>query len=136
MSTGLRESEVRRVRKLRYALYALLLCAFLALAFFFGRASAPEKYENCLTFYATITRRPDEDSFLVSGLDENGVNFRSEFVFTVDSDTLLAWQGGKISLKDFQVGDTVSITFTGGVRESYPGRLVEVLRLELLDDEK
>ncbi len=124
------------MRKLRYVLYALLLCSLLVLAFFFGRASAPEKYQNCLSFYATITERLDEDSFLVSGLDINGVNFRSEFVFTVDSDTVLDWQDGRISLEDFQVGDTVSITFTGGVRESYPGQIVQVLRLELLDDEK
>lgn len=124
------------MRKLRYVLYALLLCGLLALAFFFGRASAPEEYQNCLTFYATITQRPDEDSFLVSGLDCNGVNFRSEFVFTADSDTVLDWQGGRISLEAFQVGDRVSITFTGGVRESYPGQIVKILRLELLDDEK
>lgn len=124
------------MRKLRYALYALLLCGLLVLAFFFGRASAPENYQNCLSFYATITQRLDEDSFLVSGLDVSGVNFRSEFVFTVSSATVLDWQGGRISLEDFQAGDRVSITFTGGVRESYPGQIVEVLRLELLDDEK
>lgn len=124
------------MKKLRYALYALLLCAFLALAFFFGRASAPDSWENCVTFYATITERVDEDSFIVTGLGINGVNFRGDFVLSAGSDTLLGWQGGKISLEDFQVGDRVAITFTGGVRESYPGQIVKTLRLELLDNEK
>ena len=33
-------------------------------------------------------------------------------------------------------GDTISVTYTGGIRESYPAGIDGVVRVQLLDDEK
>lgn len=55
----------------------------------------------------------------------------------LDSDGLLAEAGKPDNLEDlseFKVGDKVSITFSGGIRERSPGVLVEVSKIELVEE--
>ena len=105
----------------------------LAAAFFAGRLTAPR--EPGETFYAEITEKSG-NAFTVSGLSVNDVNRRGEFTFTADEDTKLLWHGTEITIEDLEKGDTVAITYSGEVLEIYPAVLTEVLRIELLDDEK
>lgn len=91
------------------------------------------------TFYATIKDIREYNGYtnvLVSGLDINDINYRSEFYFSIKETTDIIWQNVKIDKSELEVGDTVSITFTGGVLESYPGQIQNVVEINLLDDEK
>ncbi len=119
---------------MRKALLALLILLLVALAAFVGyaagRAAEPET-----TFYAVIEQVQGQ-SILVQGLQVNDVNYRGRFHFTVTEKTQLSWRGTELALAELEPGDTVSITFTGAVRESEPAGLERVLRIQLLDDEK
>jgi len=81
-------------------------------------------------FYATVTEIRD-NGFLVDGLDTNEINFRYEFSFSVNENTVLERDGRPVPLSAFQVGDTVFIEYTGEVMECYPARIT-VTRLTLI----
>ena len=126
--------------KLLKILSFLLLCALcLGGGFILGRRTAPDApiVQEVIgtTFYAAITRISD-DSMLVDGLDINSLNFQGAFSFVIHEDTRLTWNYTEITMADFQVGNRVAITFTGGIQETYPARLVKVLRVDLLDHER
>lgn len=92
-----------------------------------------QNYEQ--TFYATITNINDLN-FEVKGLSVNDINYRGEFTFTVDTETKMEWRGTELSISDFDIGDNISITFSGEVQEIYPAHILDVFRIQLLDDEK
>lgn len=126
--------------KLLKALSSLLLCALcLGGGFILGRRTAPDApiVQEVIgtTFYATIDSL-DERSMTVTGLPVNSINFQGAFTFSVDENTSLTWNYTEITMADFQVGNRVAITFTGGIQETYPARLVKVLRVDLLDHER
>lgn len=87
------------------------------------------------TFYATITSINDLN-FEVKGLIVNDINYRGAFTFTVTTETKMEWRGTELSVSDFDIGDNISITFSGGIQEIYPARILDVFRIQLLDDEK
>lgn len=87
------------------------------------------------TFYAEIEENNGQ-SLLVKGLDVNDVNGRGEFYVTIDADTILEWRSEPIPLEELEVGDTVSITHTSNIGETYPAQIYETVRIQLLDDEK
>ena len=87
------------------------------------------------TFYAEILEI-NGSSLLVKGLSVNDINFRGEFSFSVSEKTKLEWRYTEITLSDLDVGDTVSITFKGEIMESYPAIISEIVKIQLLDDEK
>ena len=41
-----------------------------------------------------------------------------------------------MQVEEFDIGDIISVSFTGLVQESYPGYILDVVRVQLLDDEK
>lgn len=45
------------------------------------------------------------------------------------------WRGTEITPSDLDVGDTISITFSGEILEIEPGQIVNVTKVQLLDDE-
>ena len=51
-------------------------------------------------------------------------------------ETALLWRGTAIGLSDLDAGNIIAVTFDGYVLESYPAQLQEVMRIQLLDDEK
>ena len=87
------------------------------------------------TFYAEITDISGE-LFTVDGLEINDINFRGAFTFSIATETELVWRGNKMRLDEFNIGDTIAINFTGAVQETYPGHIQDVVRVQLLDDEK
>lgn len=87
------------------------------------------------TFYAEITDISGE-LFTVDGLKINDINFRGDFTFSIVTETELVWRGNKMRLDEFSIGDTIAISFTGAVQETYPGHIQDVIRVQLLDDEK
>lgn len=73
-------------------------------------------------------------SLLVNGLDTNDINHKSEFWCSIsDATILLDSKNNKIEVTDLKEGQNVSITYTGGVQETYPGQIGNVLRVKLLD---
>lgn len=48
----------------------------------------------------------------------------------------MEWRHAPISLAELDPGDRVSVTYTGAVLESYPAQLTQVVRVQLLEDEK
>lgn len=72
-------------------------------------------------------------SLVVEGLEKNDINQRGAFSFGVYEYTKLQRQNEEISFSDLSVGQTIAITYTGGVRESYPAQLEKVIRIEVLN---
>lgn len=127
-------------RPLKIILLITISCAIFTLAYFIGYKTAYDRIENTginvypQTFYAVIKENND-GHMLVEGLDVNDINFRGEFTFTVLPETELTWRYTPVSLSDFDPGDTVSVTFTGEIMESYPAQIADVVKIQLLDDE-
>lgn len=64
-------------------------------------------------------------------------NQYSYLIVRLDSDVFLYEAGKPDNLKDlseFKVGDKVSITYSGGIRETSPGVLIEVSKIELVEE--
>jgi len=95
--------------------------------------STPTFYSQ--TFYASVTDIQD-NHFTVKGMEINDINFRGEFCFSIVEETMLTWRNTRISVEDLNVGDHISITFTGDILETYPGQIEQVEVIQLLDDEK
>lgn len=93
------------------------------------------KPEFGTTFYAAIDQI-NGNSLLVTGLEVNDVNSRGQFQFQVTEDTVLEWRHTPIELTGLKVGDRVSVTYTGEVAETYPAGLSEVVKVQLLEDER
>jgi len=114
-----------------------------ALAFFFAgslfgenKNQNPEQTEFPYeVFYAEITDVKD-NHFSAKGLDVNDVNYRGEFTFSASEDTQLLWRGEEIKVSDFNAGDRIMVVFDGYVLETYPEQIQNVMRIQLLDDEK
>lgn len=133
------------MKKLFYGLTALIIAvAFGVGGFFIGRNTVNQEDNSSAstndaalyqTFYAEIEENNGQ-SLLVKGLDVNDINSRGEFSVTIDADTILEWRSEPISLEELEVGDTVSITHSGNIGETYPAQIFETIRIQLLDDEK
>jgi len=90
---------------------------------------------NSQTFYAEI-KKINNTNLLVDGLDINDINYRGEFSFRIDEQTKLEWRNTSIEFSDLDEGDNISITFEGEIQETYPAQINDVVRIQLLDDEK
>lgn len=133
---------MKRKRKLLFVVVFVLYTVILAgISFFIGNQSARKQIENLAdegtaeTFYAEISDR--KNNFLrVTGLEINDINFRGDFVFSIDEETKMMWRYTEISVEDLDIGDTVSITFTGEIQETAPAKITHVTQIQLLEDEK
>lgn len=133
---------MKRKRKLLFVVVFVLYTVILAgISFFIGNQSARKQIENLAdggtaeTFYAEISDR--KNNFLrVTGLEINDINFRGDFVFSIDEETKMTWRYTEISVEDLDIGDTVSITFTGEIQETAPAKIAHVTQIQLLEDEK
>lgn len=45
------------------------------------------------------------------------------------------WRYSNMELSEFDIGDTISITFRGAIQESDPAYIENVLKIKLLEDE-
>lgn len=115
----------------------VILLAVAAGGFFAGRANVGEQPEplSAQTFYATIEQIGD-GWLLVKGMAVNDINHRGDFHVPVGEDTALVWRYTELLFEELQVWQNVAITYTGHVLETYPARLTNVLRIELLNDSK
>ena len=50
--------------------------------------------------------------------------------------TELEWRHTKINADELEVGDNISIIFTGSIQETEPAEINDVIKIQLLDDEK
>ena len=127
-------------KTMRYAGTAVLMIFIAAGAYLIGYKTAYDRMERAAasyeteTFYAAITDISDS-SITVQGMEINDINFRGRFTFPVMEETSYLWRGTRISAKDLEEGDNISITFTGLVQETSPAGIQEVLKVQLLDDD-
>lgn len=119
---------VRGINKVSYSIKVEILDE--------GELEAVEENEdNSQTFYAEI-KNINGANLLVDGLDVNDINYRGEFSFKIDEETKLEWRNTTIDISDFDEGDNISITFEGSIQETYPAKISDVVKIQLLDDEK
>lgn len=131
-------------KEFKIILVILIVVISLVLGYFIGYKRAYDKIEsasqnisynnNQQTFYAEIEEIKD-NFILVKGLSVNDINFRGEFTISVVGETKLEWRNTKINVTDLNVGDNISITFTGEILDSYPAQIKDVVKIQLLDDE-
>ncbi len=121
-----------------------ILCYSVAIAgvfYFIGYKVAYDRIENSAptlipqTFYATISDIQD-NTLTVKGMEINDINFRGEFRFSVTEETKIIWRYTDILIEDLDIGDHISITFTGEIFETYPQQIQQVEIIQLLNDEK
>ena len=131
------------MKRYQKTIIAVIVLVSVAVGFYFvGYKTAYDRIEESLgsssipqTFYATITEI-NGNNFTVEGLDINDINYRGAFTFSVIAETELVWRGTEMQVEEFDIGDIISVSFTGLVQESYPGHILDVVRVQLLDDEK
>lgn len=111
----------------------IIICCVAVISYLVGRLNAPDM--NTKTFYATV-ESINGNSFVVQGLEVNDINSRGQFTFTVEDTTALEWHNTEIQISDLQAGDTISVTYSGGVTETYPAGIENIIKIVLLDDEK
>lgn len=122
-------------------LYILLIVVVAIGCYFIGYKMAYDRIENnqtsneSVTFYAKITDINDA-VLAVQGIELNDINYRGEFVFQIIGETELVWRGTPMNISEFDVGDYIAITCTGEIQETYPAHITEVVKVQLLDDEK
>ena len=131
-------------KEFKIILVILIVVISLVLGYFIGYKRAYDKIEsasqnisynnNQQTFYAEIEEIKD-NFILVKGLSVNDINFQGEFTISVVGETELEWRNTKINVTDLNVGDNISITFTGEILDSYPAQIKDVVKIQLLDDE-
>ena len=118
---------------MKKVLSVLLILALMAGSFLLGRLTAPETHSQ--TFYARITQKSG-DHLIVAGIPENDINHRWEFQFNLGADVPILWLGTELTLDDLDEGDLISITYTGPVMEISPAIIQDILKLQLLEDER
>lgn len=111
----------------------ILLAASAALGFTAGKKSVKPIIGT--TFYGTIEQK-DGERIIVEGLEINDINSRGRFDCQISDKTVLDWRYTDISLEDLDEGDLVAVTYIGEVLEISPAVINEVLRVQLLEDEK
>ena len=131
-------------KEFKIILVILIVVISLVLGYFIGYKRAYDKIESAnqnisynntqQTFYAKIEEIKD-NFILVKGLSVNDINFRGEFTISVVEETELEWRNTKINVTELNVGDNISITFTGEILDSYPAQIKDVVKIQLLDDE-
>ena len=110
-----------------------IICCVAIISYFAGKLSTSNM--DTETFYASIESIND-NFFIVQGLEVNDINNRGHFKFTVDDGTTFEWHNTEILINDLQVGDTISITYSSDITESYPAGIKNIIKIVLLDDEK
>ncbi|MCC2253424.1 DUF3221 domain-containing protein [Ruminococcus sp. CLA-AA-H200] len=119
-------------KKLTVTAGLLLLCAGAA-AGIFCFAGSKNAYP-AQTFYATVSKI-EGNNLTVQGMDENDVNYRGAYWFPVSEETEITWRNKDISIEDLDVGDNISVSFTGEIFETYPAKIRQVEAIRLLEDE-
>lgn len=129
-------------RKLIKIILSILLVFVVAIGgYLIGYKTAYGQIENTRpdyqseTFYANITDLSDS-FFSVQGIELNDINYRSEFDFEITSETQLVWRGTSMAISEFEVGDCIAITYIGEIQETYPPYITNVVKIQLLEDEK
>jgi len=119
-------------------------------SYFVGSIITYKKLDNSLnnhkvnyqSFYATITdikdtgREKEPKLLTVKGLDINDINFRGDFKFVITEATELEWRYTNLNVSELEIGDNISIIFTGNIQETDPAKIDHVLKIQLLDDKK
>lgn len=96
--------------------------------------SLESKLYGSQTFFATIDEINGNIMF-VTGMEFNDVNHRGSYVFEIKEDTRIIWNHTQLALDQLQLGNVISVTYSGAVLETAPGEIEDVTKIQLLDDE-
>ena len=94
-----------------------------------------ETLHNSQTFYAEI-KEIKEELILVKGLEINDINHRSEYNITLKDYTLIKNNNQEIKKDDLKIGNIISITYTGSVKETSPALISQTYTITLISDSK
>lgn len=114
-------------------LSVFLVLALTAGSFFLGRFTAPE--QSSQTFYAVITQKSGSH-LIVEGIPENDINHRWSFRFTMEEKVPILWRGVELTLDDLDEGDLIAVTYSGSVMEISPAIIQNILKIQLLEDQR
>ncbi|MCD7772313.1 MAG: fibronectin type III domain-containing protein [Oscillospiraceae bacterium] len=93
--------------------------------------------EDGVTFYAlvidTTIGKTGNYGLQLCALNINDINHRGLYTATVKSDTELLNADGEITAEDISMGDIIALTYSGEVEESYPGNVLGVTRVYVVD---
>lgn len=139
-------------KNVKIILGIVIALVILCIGYFIGYKKAYNQYEAFLnnndngveyrSFYATIPGIEDtgltidNTALTVKGLNINDINFRGNFKFIITEATKIEWRNTKLDTSELEVGDNISIIFTGNIQESEPAKIENVLKIQLLDNEK
>lgn len=87
-------------------------------------------------FYAKIKEINEYNgitTLLVEGIEENSINYRGEFTFTVN-DTEIFWNNEKVNITSLKENQIISIVSFGEIMEIYPARLTKVKKIIILNN--
>ena len=121
------------MKRWKWILTLIVIVAIAAGAFFVGRLTAPA--QDSTTFYAQI-ETIGENNILIQGLDINDINHRARFDFAKKDTIKLERRHTEITWEDLDAGDRIAVTYKGFVLETDPAGLTEVIKIQLLEDEK
>ena len=117
------------MKKKAAGLVIAMLCYSIAVAgvfYFIGYKTAYDRIEASASELMPQTSELQGITCTVTGMEVNDINFRQEFSFVIVEETKITWRYTEIALEDLEVGDHISITFTGAILESYPGQIHEI----------
>lgn len=137
-------------KKINIFISVIVVIVISLISYFIGYKKAYDDYERGLdnhklsyhTFYATITDirdtglSIDNTALTVKGLEINDINFRGDFEFIITEATEIEWRNTIIEKEELEIGDNISIIFTGSIQETDPAKIEDVLKIQLLDDKK
>lgn len=139
---------MKKESKIILSILIILLVAIIC--YLIGYKKAYDDYESFIdnnevkyqSFYATITDIEktgltiDDTALTVKGLEINDINFRGNFQFVITEATEIEWRNTKLDSSELEIGDNISIIFTGNIQESEPAKIENILKIQLLDNEK
>ncbi|HHT20606.1 MAG TPA: hypothetical protein GXZ74_04125 [Tissierellia bacterium] len=109
----------------------LLVAALIGYAV--GYQAGGQKLQALESFSARIDEI-SQQGLIVSGLETNDINHRSQFSLQLSDKTELRWRGEPLERSDLSDGDLIMVLYRGEVTESYPAGISQVERITKLND--
>lgn len=103
-------------------------------SFFLGKTAAQNQvptWEETGLLYATFLEQQDGHTLLVQGSSVNREDQRGQYLLKVDGETQVEINGMEWELEDMFPGMRLSVIYTGEIQEGSPGKIPQVLAIEL-----
>lgn len=76
----------------------------------------------------------NDNTLEVSGIPENDVNHRGDFVLVVNNHTKITnMSAEKLDITDLKIGSLLKVTYSGEVLETYPAKIPDVCEIIVME---